>query len=126
MRFTPGTPVWTTYNPVIGSLTGAFTAVAAVGRYMQVGKLVHFRVKVTITTNGTAGGAITCTLPQPTANIAANFTQVAIGREVALTGNGVNAELPNNSGTMNISGFNGAYLGADGYVIDVSGTYECA
>ncbi len=61
--------MWNSYVPTVTPDSGAFTAVTATGKYWQAGKTVAFYGSVVVTTNGTAGGDISYTLPiAPLAN----------------------------------------------------------
>lgn len=118
------TGAWTAYTPSYSPITGTFTSATASGRYKQIGKTVHFRVKFTITTLGTAStAAVDLTLPV-TAQ-ADGF--VFIGRENAVTGNFFLARIL--SGFLRINGTDDSastYPAGNGYVLDVSGSYEAA
>jgi hypothetical protein len=117
---------WTTYTPTISALSGSLTSAAAAGRYLKIGRLVHFQVKITITTNGTGAAAIVCSLPFGTRNVDSTFSQAAVGREVGVTGKSLNGELMNNSTTMYVSFYDASYPGGDGYVLIVNGHYEAS
>lgn len=54
---------WTSYTPTVTASGGTFTLVTATGAYMRAGALVHARVKIVVTTVGTATGGIRFTLP---------------------------------------------------------------
>lgn len=54
---------WKTYSPTVTSGAGAITAYTATGRYLRAGKRVFLQLKITITTKGTAAGAMIITLP---------------------------------------------------------------
>jgi hypothetical protein len=66
LRQTP-TP-WTTTRkergrPTLTSNTGTFTSATVTGTYTKIGRVVIVRVRITITTNGTAAGNTQFTLP---------------------------------------------------------------
>lgn len=110
---------WTAYTPTISATSGAFTAVAGSGRYKQVGKTVFFTATATITTNGTAAGSLLISLPA--AAKAANTT-FGSGRDATAGG----LCLWFNASTTNayVQTTGGAYPGADGRSISISGSYE--
>ncbi len=60
---TPGFPAWTSYTPTVTPQTGSLTSYSAAGWYSQSGKTVVVGARVTITTNGTAGGTMVVSLP---------------------------------------------------------------
>ena len=47
-----------TFTPSVSAASGSYTTVTATGKYVKVGRLVTIRMRVTITTNGTASGAM--------------------------------------------------------------------
>lgn len=73
---------WTAYTPTITAATGTFTSVAGAGRYKQLGRTVIGQVSASITTAGTAGGAIYVPLPIN----AKNASVVAFAQETVATG----------------------------------------
>jgi hypothetical protein len=58
---------WVSYTPTVTSAGGTFTSVTPTGFYMRAGKMIHARIKIIVTTVGTATGAIRVTLPVNTA-----------------------------------------------------------
>lgn len=112
---------WTAYTPAVSASAGTFTTVSAAGRYKQIGKTVFFSVAVTITVNGTAATAVVVGLPVTAQN--ANFTFA--GRENAVTGSLLVSWMGSTT-TMLIQKYDGTYLGANGYLLVVSGSYEAA
>jgi len=117
-------PAWTTYTPTVTAFTGTFTTVSATGAYMQRGKLISFRITITITTNNTAATAILATLP---VNGKAAVQQAVAGQDVG-TGAVLGAGILSGFGVDKVTIFkaDGTYPGADGKVLVVSGTYETA
>ena len=110
---------WTAYTPTVTASSGAFTTVSAAGRAKLVGKTRHFTVTVTITTAGTAAGAIWLTLPGSAAQSANYF---AIGRNAT---NGLQLFMFLNSTTsMALVKPDGTTAIASGTTVSVSGTYE--
>jgi hypothetical protein len=108
---------WTAFTPTASAATGTFTTVSAAGRYTQSGKLVHFNVLLTITTNGTAAGYITLITPiSPlNANWAASGVSITTGKALSVQGQ---------SGYVVIRLYDGTYPGGTGVVLNISGTYE--
>jgi hypothetical protein len=46
------------FTPAVSAASGSYTTVTATGKYVKVGRLVTIRMRVSITTNGTASGAM--------------------------------------------------------------------
>lgn len=73
---------WTTGNPTysVGGVVG-FATTSATGRYLQIGKLVHFNASVTGTWSSGSPGTVTITIP---GGFSANTTnlQICYGRNV--------------------------------------------
>lgn len=113
---------WTSYTPTVTASVGAFTTVAATGRYKQNGKVVNFWVNVVVTNAGTAAVATVVTLPV-TASAAARGA--FSGRENSVTGVGLTSILIN-TGQFVYQRYDGTFLGAAGMTFDVSGAYEAA
>jgi hypothetical protein len=121
---TSGGKAWTNYTPTITPSTGAFTSVAAQGRYFQIGKTIHVAIRVVITTNGTAAGYVAASLPFP---VSTNLVYWAFaGREVAATGKMLQAQVGPGSSVAIILNYDNTYPGANGFQLTVSGTYEAA
>ncbi len=113
---------WTAYTPTVTAGSGSFTTTSAAGRYKQIGKTATFSAAITVTTIGTGGGSVNFTLPV-TAN-AANSTFCS-GRETGSTGSALFAF--NSSTTVaNITRYDNIFIGANGYVYNISCTYEAA
>ena len=113
-------PAWTAYTPTITAGSGTFTTVSATGRYIQIGKIIHFRETITITTNGTAGTSVISSLPA--AAYEANW--MCFGRENNVTGKTLCGRGATTSVT--IFTYDNFYPGGDGYQLTLSGTYEVA
>jgi len=111
---------WTTYAPTITAATGTFTSVSAAGSYLQIGKLVHFIVAITITTVGTASGRINLPLPVGTAK--REF--VAHCMEAQLTGIGGWYLVQAAASTGIIASATNASFIAAGNRVVVTGIYE--
>lgn len=110
-----------TATPTVTATSGSFTSVAGATRYRQVGKIIYISITVTITTKGTAAGAISVPLP---VNCVAAGKYILSGREKQSAGKMLQGEV----GTTAVLIFNydNTFPGADGYVCVVSGFYEAA
>lgn len=118
------TGAWTAYTPSYSPITGTFTSASAAGRYKQIGKTVHFHVTFTITTLGTAS-TVAVDLTLPVTPQADGF--VFIGRENAVTGDLFVGRIL--SGFLRFNGSvasAASYPAGNGYVLDLSGSYEAA
>lgn len=109
---------WQNWTPTITPASGTFTSITLnSAAYYETEKNIDFIFKMTITTNGTAAGNISFTLPPP---FSANF------------GGGVGRESPNNGkalicicsgATGVITFYDNGYPGANGSVIQVTGSF---
>ncbi len=116
---------WTAYTPTITAGSGSFTTVSGNGRYLKIGKTVIIKIRVIITTNGTAASYVSATVPFTA--IAGSGGQLLQGREngginnkmlSGIIGDGVN--------TVIITTYDSVYPGANGAVLEVNGIYESA
>jgi hypothetical protein len=116
---------FTTYTPVVTAGSGAFTTVSATGRYRRIGKLVFIEIDITITTNGTAAGNVTATLPFTGVN-AAGFAYAGLlfGRAGNISGKLLQGFVVANASQVNIFNYDNSYPGASGERLIVSGFYE--
>jgi hypothetical protein len=80
---------------------------------------VHVSIVVIVTTNGTAAGNITASLP-----FAAGASSVLPGKEVGLTAKTVCGSIGAASDFMTCHFYDASYPGGDGAVMIVGGTYE--
>lgn len=121
----PGESSWsasTPWTPTVNAGSGSFTSVSASGHYRTLGKIVFFYVRITITDNGTAGSYIAINLPLTAANI--GQYQIVSGRETSVVSKMLTGAIAPNSTTMYVQDYTGAYIGANGYTLDLSGEYE--
>lgn len=111
---------WAAYTPTVTAGTGTFTTVSAAGRYKQIGKTVFASMRVTITNLGTAGTDVRVTLPVT----AISRTFAAAGRENGVTGTILTGYVDGTQTKIVINRYDGAFIGANSYVLDVALTYE--
>ena len=104
-----------TWTPTIGSASGAFTTVSASGNYVQIGKLWFFNISITITTNGTAAGNVTATLPS---GVTPSYTQICVGRAAGVSGKALTAQT---GSTLTITNYDNTYPGSDGEILVITG-----
>ena len=74
----PGYGAWTTYSPTV-TQSGTVTNTVAYSRYFRVGRLVVYSFSVAITGTGSAGNAVTVSLPVTAAqagNLVSGYGQV--------------------------------------------------
>ena len=117
---------WTTYTPTLTSGGGTITTSTAAGRYRRLfGRTMQVAVRATLTTIGTATGALTFTLPvNASTTIPAG---ILTGREVATTGKGVAGTIQTST-TINCLFADSAsvFTGGNGTIVDALITYETA
>jgi len=107
---------WTAYTPTISASSGTFTAAVGSGYWTSIDKKIFFTETITITTNGTAAGAVVSTLPTAATG---GITQVCSGvNTTAVTA--LEAIIGSN---LTIYKYDGTYPGADATTLIVSGFY---
>jgi hypothetical protein len=122
----PNLDAWTTsFTPTVTAGSGTFTSVSATMAYKQIGKTFCWRALVTITTNGTAAGAVQITLPPgvtPMANANAGS-----GRASSISGNMLVCQVfGGGTPVIVITLYNNGYPGATGETLAISGLFEVA
>lgn len=70
-------PAWTSYTPTL-TQSGAVTKTVDRAKYVQIGKIVHVSVFLTVTGTGTANNGITITLP--VTGVAGSGSSLGVGR----------------------------------------------
>lgn len=113
---------WTTYTPTITAPSGSFTSVTATGKYIKIGKLVNYQVKVVITTVGTATG---CIFSLPVTAKDTTFVYGGSGREDALTGKALQVKLQSTT-TASFGYYDNTNPAASGNTLVAEGFYEAA
>jgi hypothetical protein len=112
-----------TWSPTITAETGTFTSVAASNcRYLQANKLVIWTATITITTAGTAAGAIRMPLP---VTAQSGWIYLGNGRETTATGSMLQA-FQFSSTVASIVRYDNATIIASGRALTVMGHYEAA
>jgi hypothetical protein len=113
---------WTAFTATVVPGAGAITTQSSASSFMQIGKLVHVRIAVTISAIGTASGTMTVNLPGGT-TLAAQ--QSIPGRESGISGQiltGTGA-----SGASSLAVFINATANptyTNGMIVALSGIYE--
>ncbi|WP_420134396.1 DUF2793 domain-containing protein [Rhodopseudomonas sp.] len=110
-------PITATWTPVVAALTGTLGAATATGTYTMTGNRVDWSATITITNVGSAGVAITFSLP-----VNPNGVYTGYGREGAVTGYGASVSTAPSGGL--VQRFDGAFLGGNGYVLMVAGAFQ--
>ena len=108
------------YTPTVTAGSGTFTSASATGRYTKIGRMVFVALTVTVTTVGTASGAIVVTLPFTTS--ALPVRQIIIGRDSVL-GKILACVALNSTSTMNILNYDNTSAIAAGTNYYVTGWY---
>lgn len=119
-----GPTAWAAWTPTITPSSGTFTSASAAGRYKQLGKIVFFSCRLTVTTVGSATGAVDLSVPVTAQATGPTF----MGRENASSGNWFLARIFSTSLFRlqgDVTGVIGLPL-ASGYALDFSGSYEAA
>jgi hypothetical protein len=112
---------WKPFTSTLGAQSGALTTATATGRYKKIGaKTVIFSLAISITTNGTAAGYLTASLPF-TGGVAA---QVVSGRENSSTGKMLQGVLNAGASTLFILNYDNTYPGGNGYSLVLTGIIE--
>ena len=114
---------WTSYTPVVTSLSGTITTASATGAFATVGKIVFVRFTGTITTNGTGATGVLITLPSAFSTNYAENTAIGVAREKGVTGNLLQACTQGTASIVLFTYVNG-YPGANGAVLAGSCSYE--
>ncbi len=117
----PSFPAWTAFTPTITSGAGTFTTVAGSGAWQQLGKILHLRLLISITTNGTAATNIQFSLPN---SLTANGAQALTGTTSGSIG--LTAWVQTGSGVVVITKYDSTYPGADGVFPIINGVVEVA
>ena len=111
---------WGAWTPTVTAATGAFTTTTlGSATYKQFGKTVFFHLDLTITTVGTAAGAIIVTLPTTPV---AGKVPIFYGREDAISGKMLQAKTISNTANILVYDNTSAIVAAA--VIRLDGTYE--
>lgn len=111
---------WTVTAFTPTSTTGSFTSVAgSLAYYRTMQGLVSFTATITVTTNGTAGGAILFDLP-----FSAAYLTTFAAAETGVTGASGRGTVGAGATQVAIARYDNAYLGGTGYTVVVSGSYR--
>lgn len=112
---------WTTYTPSLAASSGTFTTATAAGAFKIIGKTAHLRVKIVITTVGTAGGTVNFGLPSGVTPVA---DQVAVGRETAVNGKMITATLATSATTGGIANYDNSSVITAGAALVLNSVFE--
>jgi hypothetical protein len=110
---------WLPFTPPVAASAGAITTYTASGRYWRRGQTVAVEVVVILTDNGTGSGHLNLNLPH-----LVKAPVVLTGRASAVSGKMLQGITTANSLVVNVYDYAGAYPGATGETIILSGTYE--
>ena len=110
---------WAVSTPAVGASSGALTTASATLRMKKIGRSALVNLAVTVTTNGTAAGALTVTLP-----FTAAVLSVLAGRETSSTGKALQAFVSAGSNTLSIINYDNSYPAANGTLLVLSGVVE--
>lgn len=110
---------WTAYTPTLSANSGTLTSASATGRYRKLGKTCFFEITATITTNGTAAGALNATLPFTVSAFGFN----SCGRE-STTGKMVHGNILASQAVVSMDYYDNSYPAVNGSIITLTGVYE--
>lgn len=110
---------WQSYTPTVTAQSGTFTTVSASGRYLKRHQTVQFEVTITVTTNGTAAGAVLVTLPVTT-----RVAFSGAGRAAGVSSKQLQVYAAGAVSQAVIYNYDGTYPASNGEVLVVTGTYE--
>lgn len=113
---------WTTYTPTVTAQTGTPTTTTATGRYKQIGKTLFLNVLVTITTVGTATGAVNASLPFTAVTATNSFIGSAL--EQSTTGKSSGCYVFQGSTVVSSKQTDASTWWVNGYILAMSVTYE--
>lgn len=118
---------WTPFTPTLVPSVGSFTSVTADGAFLQLGKTAFIRVKINIITNGSAGGFVKIT-GSPALPLPKDLYQALTGTEIGTTGSSLSTRIQTDSGipTLLYTRYDTTYIGGDGALIILNGSYEVA
>lgn len=91
------------YTPTVAATTGSITSYTATAYYTRIGRQVTVTSFVTITNSGTGAGTLTITLPFTASG---SIAFAGTGRENALTGNALQANISAGGTVMNVVQYN--------------------
>lgn len=105
------------YTPTVTAGSGTFTTVAATGKYRKIGDTWFVRVKITITSNGSAATSVKFTLPA-TASDDAYLGGANITNNKAMNGN-----VASGSNIVTMFLYDGTYPGTNPGVLLIEGFF---
>lgn len=108
-----------TFTPTVTASSGTFTTVSATGAYTKIGRVVNFSIEITITTVGTASGAVIATLPFTPA--VANCA--SMGRERNVTGYSLQGTISSGSANMTIQKYDNSSIITSSAILVMTGAY---
>jgi len=111
---------WISYTPTLTASAGTFTSTTTTGAYTMYGKTVHARIKIVVTTVGTATGGMIVTLPVNTST----QQMMGYGREDVSTGMMLQARWNSSSQCQIWRYDNASVIAANTFYVSL--TYEVA
>lgn len=115
----PSDPAWATYTPTLACGSGTLTSASASGRFKGLGKTVHVRIAVTITTLGTCASSLNVSLPATV--VASN---IFYGRSSVTPRMLMGSSGGVGSSTVFVTDYNNGFPFASGDTVIINGTYE--
>jgi hypothetical protein len=112
---------WTSYVPTVSAASGTFTTVSATGRYKTIGKIVFLQTFITITTVGSASGAVNFTLPP---GITPASFSMGVGREVSINGKMFSVTLSASSSVATTNNYDNSSPAVNGASLIANSVFE--
>lgn len=109
-----------TYTPTATPTSGTFTTASAIGSYTRIGRQMFVTVTLSITTNGTAAGAIDISLPL---SVGATYSHAGCGRETAVSGKMLQGITSPGFSSFRVFNYDGTYPGGNGTNLVMQLTY---
>ncbi|WP_153979248.1 right-handed parallel beta-helix repeat-containing protein [Paenibacillus xylanilyticus] len=107
-----------TYTPTVSASAGSVGAASATGHYLQIGKLVLFYARVTVSTNGSGAGALRVGLPFTAAMGSGS------GKEIATSGRACTVEINADRNYAEVRVYDNSYPAANGSIVDIIGIFQ--
>lgn len=108
--------LWTSYTPVVTSVSGTITSYTASGRYININGGYHWKVNISITNNGTGAGALNISLPMTPLDYA-----VLCGRAAGVSSKQLQGYVSGGSTTLTCYNYDGSYPASNGELIVLQG-----
>lgn len=113
---------WNSFTSTLGAGSGSLASAFGEFQYSILGKLIAFSFTIDITTNGSAAGYLTATLP--VAAVGQVSSANGMGYDGVSAYFGLISEIQDS--LLTIRKYDGSYPGGDIHVLEIAGTYQSA